>query len=106
MPLRFTLVGAVLLLSALGLLASGVAVTSALENSLTNRVDHQLHDAAQGWAKPGESRPLPPPVEPNLGRPPSPFYVRRDIAERHAPAARSTTNPCRPPCPTIPRPGR
>ncbi|TQC50251.1 sensor histidine kinase [Rhodococcus sp. WS4] len=76
MPLRFTLVGAVLLLSALGLLASGVAVTSALENSLTSRVDHQLHDAAQGWAKPREARPLPPPDEPNPGRPPSPFYVR------------------------------
>nr|WP_274542817.1 HAMP domain-containing sensor histidine kinase [Rhodococcus opacus] len=79
MPLRITLVGAVLLLSALGLLASGVAVTSALENSLTNRVDHQLHDAAQGWAKPGKLRPLPPPVEPNLGRPPSPFYVRTTL---------------------------
>ncbi|GAF49555.1 two-component histidine kinase PhoR [Rhodococcus wratislaviensis NBRC 100605] len=80
MPLRITLVGAVLLLSALGLLASGVAVTSALENSLTNRVDHQLHDAAQGWAKPGKSRPLPPPDEPNPGRPPSPFYVRTTLA--------------------------
>ena len=76
MPLRVTLVGAVLLLAALGLLASGVAVTSALENSLTSRIDHQLREAAQGWAKPRELRPLPPPGEPNPGRPPSPFYVR------------------------------
>ncbi|MBC2639958.1 MULTISPECIES: cell wall metabolism sensor histidine kinase WalK [unclassified Rhodococcus (in: high G+C Gram-positive bacteria)] len=79
MPLRFTLVGAVLLLAALGLLASGVAVTSALENSLTSRVDRQLHDAAQGWAKPHGARPLPPPDEPNPGRPPSPFYVRTTL---------------------------
>nr|WP_283254032.1 HAMP domain-containing sensor histidine kinase [Rhodococcus sp. USK13] len=76
MPLRVTLVSAVLLLAALGLLASGVAVTSALENSLTSRIDHQLREAAQGWAKPRELRPLPPPGEPNPGRPPSPFYVR------------------------------
>lgn len=76
MPLRITLVGAVLLLAALGLLASGVAVTSALDNSLTSRVDHQLEDAAQGWAKPHELHLLPPPAEPNPGRPPSPFFVR------------------------------
>ncbi|WP_371830453.1 sensor histidine kinase [Antrihabitans cavernicola] len=81
MPLRFTLVAALVVLAALGLMASGVAVTSAIERSLTHRTDQQLHDAAQGWAKPRFGRPLSPPKEPNPGRPPTQFYVQvRDPA--------------------------
>ncbi|NLU82284.1 HAMP domain-containing sensor histidine kinase [Rhodococcus sp. HNM0569] len=76
LPLRFTLVAAVLVLTAAGLLASGAAVTSALENSLMSRVDAQLHDAAQGWAKPRDQHPVPPPDAPSLGRPPTPFFVQ------------------------------
>ncbi|SEM00163.1 sensor histidine kinase [Rhodococcus maanshanensis] len=76
-PLRFTLVAAVLVLSAVGLLASGVAVTSALENTLMDRTDAMLHDAAHGWARPRADRPLPPPpTEPGPSRPPTQFYVR------------------------------
>ena len=47
LPLRFTLVAALLVLSGLGLLASGIAVTSSLQGSLLSRVDRDLHDAAQ-----------------------------------------------------------
>ena len=76
LPLRFTLVAALLVLAALGLLASGVAVTSALENSLTQRTDKTLYEAVDGWAKP-HTRDLQPPsdVGPQT-RPPSPFFVR------------------------------
>ncbi len=75
LPLRFTLVAALLLLVGLGLLASGVAVTSSLETSLMRRLDTQLVEASRGWAQP-DARPLPPVDEPNPGRPPSNFFVR------------------------------
>ncbi|OZE06641.1 two-component sensor histidine kinase [Rhodococcus sp. 05-2255-3B1] len=75
MPLRFTLVAALLLLVGLGLLASGIAVTSSLETSLMRRLDQQLIEASRGWAQP-DARPLPPVDEPNPGRPPSNFFVR------------------------------
>jgi two-component system OmpR family sensor kinase len=69
------LVAALLLLVGLGLLASGVAVTSSLETSLMRRLDSQLIEASRGWAQP-DARPLPPVDEPNPGRPPSNFFVR------------------------------
>ena len=52
LPLRLALVAALVSLSGLGLLASGVAVTSALQGSLLARTDQDLHTAAQTWAKP------------------------------------------------------
>ncbi|TXG92286.1 sensor histidine kinase [Rhodococcus rhodnii] len=76
LPLRFGLVLAVVLLTAVGLLASGVAVTSALENSLTRRVDTQLEEAAQGWARPLGPPPRELAGEPGPARPPSSFFVR------------------------------
>ncbi|MDV3207186.1 MAG: HAMP domain-containing histidine kinase [Rhodococcus ruber] len=77
LPLRLTLVAALVALSGLGLLASGVAVTSALQGSLLARTDQDLRTAAQTWAKPpGAGRELPPPDVPSSNRPPSPFYVR------------------------------
>lgn len=72
-PLRFTLVAALLLLVATGLLASGVAVTSALEQSLVDRVDKSLFDASRGWAEP-RNQALPPPTDSR--RPPTDFYVK------------------------------
>ncbi|WWW19416.1 HAMP domain-containing sensor histidine kinase [Nocardia vulneris] len=51
-PLRIGLVVAVLLLTTTALLASGVAVTSGLSRSLTERTDEQLLDAAHSWAEP------------------------------------------------------
>ncbi|MCZ4076769.1 HAMP domain-containing sensor histidine kinase [Rhodococcus sp. H36-A4] len=72
-PLRFTLVAALLLLVAAGLLASGIAVTSTLETSLVRRVDQSLIEASRTWAEP---RGLDgPPPSSSKGRPPSDFYV-------------------------------
>ncbi|RDI32674.1 two-component system OmpR family sensor kinase [Rhodococcus sp. AG1013] len=80
-PLRFMLMAALVLLAGLGLFASGVAVTSSLENSLIARTDATLRDAAHGWAKPEALSPLPPmtlplPLPlPAPDRPPTPFFV-------------------------------
>ncbi|ORI15411.1 HAMP domain-containing sensor histidine kinase [Rhodococcus sp. 1168] len=72
-PLRFTLVAALLLLVAAGLLASGIAVTSTLESSLVRRVDQSLVEASRTWAEP-RGFDGPPPSS-SKGRPPSDFYV-------------------------------
>ncbi len=74
-PLRVGLVAATLVLVACGLLASGIAVTSILRHSLTNRVDETLLDASRSWAQAPRRTPVPP-MEPNPARPPSNFYVR------------------------------
>ncbi|QOH58127.1 sensor histidine kinase [Rhodococcus rhodochrous] len=76
LPLRWTLVAALVLLAGIGLLASGVAVTSALQNSLLSRVDRDLEEAARTWARPDRPPPTPPLDAPNSRRPPSPFYVQ------------------------------
>lgn len=74
-PLRVGLVAATLVLVACGLLASGVAVTSILRHTLSNRVDQELLDASRGWAQ--APRGSADAVEsPNPTRPPSNFYVR------------------------------
>lgn len=73
-PLRFTLVAALLLLVAAGLLASGIAVTSTLETSLVRRVDQSLLEASRTWAEP-RGLDGPPPPSSSKGRPPSDFYV-------------------------------
>lgn len=74
LPLRVSLVAAMLLLVGCGLLASGIAVTSILRHSLLSRVDEQLVDASTGWAQ----EPLRgvPDQGPNPARPPSNFYVQ------------------------------
>ncbi|QIS18585.1 sensor histidine kinase [Nocardia terpenica] len=51
-PLRVGLVVAMVTLAGAVLLASGIAVTSALSRSLTARIDEQLRDSGSGWAKP------------------------------------------------------
>lgn len=68
-PLRVTLVVALVLLSALGLFASGMVVTSALENSLLRRTDQQLRDAVMAWSRPR------PPGPANPSHPSSTFFV-------------------------------
>ncbi len=75
-PLRFTLVAALVSMAALGLAASGIAVTSAFERSLLDRTDQQLGEAAASWAKPRAGRPLPPPDAPAPNRPPTLFFVK------------------------------
>ncbi|MBJ7288305.1 HAMP domain-containing sensor histidine kinase [Williamsia sp.] len=74
-PLRVSLVGLMLVLVALGLVVSGVSVTSAMENRLIDRTDNGLVGAADTWARPRENadRFGPPQDE---RRPPSPYWVR------------------------------
>lgn len=82
-PLRVGLVAATLLLVACGLLASGVAVTTILRHTLSNRVDQELLDASRGWAQAprrGSSDAL---ESPNPARPPTNFYVRGVGADGH-----------------------
>ncbi|WP_269821647.1 sensor histidine kinase [Nocardia yamanashiensis] len=58
MPLRIALVVAMVALATVVLLASGVALTSALSRSLTERTDEQLYDAARTWAQPRQMKQL------------------------------------------------
>ena len=75
LPLRVTLVAAMLLLVTCGLVASGIAVTSILRHTLLGRVDQSLFDASTGWAQ--EPREMLPTLQsPNPARPPSNFYVQ------------------------------
>nr|WP_253785758.1 HAMP domain-containing sensor histidine kinase [Nocardia amikacinitolerans] len=74
-PLRVTLVLALVALAGLGLVASGMAVTSSLERSLLSRTDQQLRDAAMTRVRMTRP-PLPPPSPPTDQRSaPSPFYI-------------------------------
>ncbi|MEO3758239.1 HAMP domain-containing sensor histidine kinase [Mycobacterium sp. B14F4] len=75
-PLRVGLVAATLVLVACGLLASGIAVTSILRHTLSNRVDQELLDASRSWAQAPRLTPAAPAEGPNPARPPSNFYVR------------------------------
>ncbi|MEZ5210411.1 sensor histidine kinase [Gordonia sp. (in: high G+C Gram-positive bacteria)] len=76
-PLRISLVALTLALVVVGLVASGVAVTSAMRSDLMNRVDGSLVEATNTWA-----RPLPQPGDgtpdhrPGPRRPPSNFFVQ------------------------------
>ncbi|MBB5913202.1 two-component system OmpR family sensor kinase [Nocardia transvalensis] len=75
-PLRVTLVVALVLLAGLGLLVSGVAVTSAMRNVLMDKVDRQLVEASRTWAAPDAPPPERLPMRPGRERPPALFYVR------------------------------
>ncbi|WP_194817113.1 cell wall metabolism sensor histidine kinase WalK [Nocardia sp. XZ_19_385] len=72
-PLRITLVLALVALSALGLLASGAAVTSAFEKSLLSQTDQQLREA--GMSRVTVARPALPAPLVDQRMPPSPFYI-------------------------------
>ncbi|WP_454195460.1 sensor histidine kinase [Nocardia sp. Marseille-Q1738] len=61
------------LTAGLGLLVSGMVVTSGLEQQLTDRTDQQLRDAAMEWSR-RPPPPLLPPPDPRHA--PSQFYVR------------------------------
>lgn len=85
-PLRVSLVAMMIVLVAVGLTVSGVAVTSAMRGNLINRVDDGLRDAVRTWARPVPHL-EPPPGDPGspgipgshgpgLRRPPSQFYVK------------------------------
>lgn len=74
-PLRFSLVAVVVALVGLGLLVSGVALSTAMRDSLLAREDQTLHQAAETWARPGPDLALPPPASSSGNRPPTRFYV-------------------------------
>ncbi|MBN7451405.1 HAMP domain-containing histidine kinase [Mycobacteroides abscessus subsp. abscessus] len=69
-PLRVSLVVGTLVLVALGLVASGIAVTTTMQRTMMNRADRELIDAANGWAN------RPPAFETTRHRPPSLFFIR------------------------------
>nr|WP_238423348.1 HAMP domain-containing sensor histidine kinase [Gordonia sp. 'Campus'] len=73
-PLRLSLVALTVLLVAVGLLASGLAVTSSMRQDLISRTDDGLENAVRTWAEPrglvGDG-----PGPPGPRRPPSPYYV-------------------------------
>ncbi|GAB2528553.1 HAMP domain-containing sensor histidine kinase [Nocardia heshunensis] len=75
-PLRTTLVVALVALVGFGLLVSGIAVTSLMRNVLVERIDRQLYDAAHSWAAPGAQRPEPLPTVRGRERPPHLYWVQ------------------------------
>ncbi|MEV5652882.1 HAMP domain-containing sensor histidine kinase [Nocardia sp. NPDC052254] len=85
-PLRVTLVIALVALAGLGLLVSGVAVTSSMRNVLIDKVDRQLFEA-RIWASPHPDRPPPEglPVPKGRERPPGLYYVRIENANGQNP---------------------
>ncbi|GAB4582845.1 HAMP domain-containing sensor histidine kinase [Nocardia sp. IFM 10818] len=76
-PLRTTLVVALVALVGVGLLVSGFVVTTLMRNVLLDRLDQQLYEAATTWASPRAKPPEPLPEPPDhKERPPNLFYVR------------------------------
>jgi two-component system, OmpR family, sensor kinase len=75
LPLRVTLVLMLVALAGFGLFASSFVVTKAMENSLRNRTDQQLQDAAMEWERRvGLPTPnLPPPSSDS--QPPGRYFV-------------------------------
>ncbi|WP_127784650.1 HAMP domain-containing sensor histidine kinase [Rhodococcus sp. X156] len=74
MPLRVTLVAALLALVTLGLLASGVATTTYLKDFLVQRTDAQLGQDAGAFLH-RMSAPVAPLNDPGAPRPPARYYV-------------------------------
>lgn len=79
-PLRVGLVAATLVLVALGLLASGIAVTSLMQHTEIQRIDETLLEASGGWAR-APMNALTSTPDPNPAYPPSTFYVRGTDAD-------------------------
>ncbi|WP_336086566.1 HAMP domain-containing sensor histidine kinase [Nocardia sp. SSK8] len=80
-PLRVTLVLMLVLLAGFGLVASGFVVTTAMANSLRNRTDQQLTDAAMEWER-RMTLPAPPgPPQNPSGQPPSRYYLRAETLD-------------------------
>ncbi|MEV6070119.1 ATP-binding protein [Nocardia sp. NPDC052001] len=76
-PLRTTLALALVSLAGIGLLVSGIAVTTLMRNVLIDRIDRQLSEAAHSWASPGANRPETLPAPPaGRERPADLLYVR------------------------------
>ncbi|GEM29824.1 two-component sensor histidine kinase [Nocardia neocaledoniensis NBRC 108232] len=78
-PLRVTLVLVLVLMAGFGLVASGFVVTKAMENSLLNRTDQQLTDAAVEWER-RVGLPAPPLPAPDR-QPPSRYYLHAESSD-------------------------
>lgn len=78
-PLRFSLVALTLALVVVGLLASGVAVTSSMRQDLISRADEGLVNATRTWADPRSPANEPRSGPPGPRRPPSPYYVESTL---------------------------
>ncbi|MEO9326644.1 sensor histidine kinase [Gordonia aurantiaca] len=74
-PLRVSLVALTVALVVVGLLASGVAVTSSMRQDLISRADDGLINATRTWAEPRGPLDEPRSGPPGPRRPPSPYYV-------------------------------
>ncbi|WP_330183655.1 HAMP domain-containing histidine kinase [Nocardia sp. NBC_01503] len=76
-PLRTTLALALVSLAGIGLLVSGIAVTTLMRDVLIDRIDRQLSEAAHSWAAPGARRPETLPAPPaGKERPADLLYVQ------------------------------
>ena len=78
-PLRVSLVALTVLLVAVGLLVSGIAVTSAMKSDLMSRTDAGLATAVDSWAKPKMRISESPGPPPGPRRPPSPYFVQSTL---------------------------
>lgn len=78
-PLRLSLVALTVLLMAVGLLVSGIAVTSAMKSDLMSRTDAGLVTAVDSWAKPKMRISESPGPPPGPRRPPSPYFVQSTL---------------------------
>jgi two-component system OmpR family sensor kinase len=75
-PLRVSLVALSTLLVAIGLTFSGVLVSGAMSDDLYRRVDGQLQQAVETWARPHDPNVVDQQGPASARRPPSTFYVR------------------------------
>ncbi|MGY1944689.1 sensor histidine kinase [Nocardia asiatica] len=101
-PLRVTLMALLVLTAGLGLLVSGMVVTSALEQQLTDRTDQQLRQGAMEWSRRG---PPPPLLPPDPRHAPSQFYVRSVRTEGRTFFLRAFGADAEPDIPSTPRSG-
>ncbi|MFC9661049.1 sensor histidine kinase [Nocardia sp. NPDC127606] len=82
LPLRVTLVLMLVALAGFGLVASSFVVTKAMENSLRNRTDQQLQDAAIEWERRvGLPAPNLPPPSSESGQPPGRYFVTAESTD-------------------------
>lgn len=79
-PLRISLVALTVLLMAIGLLVSGIAVTSAMKSDLMSRTDSGLVSAVDTWAKPRTHVSDLPGPPPGPRRPPSAYFVENTLS--------------------------
>jgi len=80
-PLRVSLVLLSTLLVAIGLTVSGFLVSGAMRDDLYRRVDSQLRQAVETWARPVDPNVANQRGPANAQRPPSQYYVRIALGE-------------------------